>query len=160
MGRGRAAALVAALVLGSCAAAQAGGASCQARIAVLDFPEGNELARVAASSGGGFDLTFRHSVTRRIVRDRYVLEGSRIVQTEEEFDDHGPGLPAQAEPGTIWTRRDGVFAVKMRREIPRLIVRADGEYANTLYGAASLDLTQWGRRAVEIAAVPCDPVNR
>lgn len=106
--------------------------------------------------GGEFSLTFLHSVTRRTVIDRYVVEGGRIVQTEEDFGDHGPGLPALgAEAGIVWERRATGFAVTMRRDIPRLIVRADSEYANTLYGATRLDLAQWGRRAVEIVAAGC-----
>lgn len=123
---------------------------------MLAFPEGGALARIDASPGPGFDLTFRHSVTGRLVRDRYVLEGARIVQTAEEFDDHGPGLPASPEPGETWVRRDGVFAVAMRRNIPQLVVRVNEDYGNTLHGATTVDLTQWGRRAVEIVAVPCE----
>ena len=160
MGKARAASVAAALALALSSVASANDRACPSALAVVGYPDGTELTRVALAPGGTFSLSFLHSVTRRTVIDRYVVEGDRIVQTAEEFDDHGPGLPSSAEAGVTWERRDGVFIVSMRRDISRLIVRGHVDYANTLHGAAILDLTQWGRRAVEIVAAGCDPKKK
>lgn len=166
---------------GSAGAATAVDAS--AACAVLEIrsvPDGAVLDRVPAPDGR-FALSFRHSVTLRPVIDRYaVAPGRAIRQTAAEFDQHGPGLPVDAEPGRPWQRRGDVWVVPLDRPIDRLVVRVDPTAENRLHAGAAPasddrrpagaspppetspstgaapDLTRWGRRAVEIVPVACD----
>lgn len=107
-----------------------------AACAVLEIrsvPDGGTLDRIPVPDGR-FALSFRHSVTLRPVVDRYVVDpGGAIRQTAEEFDQHGPGLPASAEPGRPWQRRGDVWIVPLDRPIDRLVVRVDPAAENRLY---------------------------
>ena len=40
-----------------------------------------------------------HSVTRTPVDERYRVDGDAIVQTGIAFEQHGPGLPTEADAG-------------------------------------------------------------
>ena len=62
-----------------------------------------------ASGDPTFTVNYVHSVTRTPVDERYRIDGNSIVETEIRFDQHGPGLPTEADAGAQWTRRDGRY---------------------------------------------------
>jgi len=105
-----------------------------------------------------FALSYVHSVTRTPVVERYRVDGSDIVQTEITFEQHGPGLPTEADAGGTFTRRDGRYVVTMARRFPDIVMQVHRDQAPRLTAAAqSHDLAQWGNRALVLRAVagPC-----
>ncbi len=128
---------------------------CPGELVLLARPAGVELARVALDPEGGFALAFRHSVTLRTVVDRYRIEDWKIVQIEQLFDAHGPGLPDAAGPDEAFVREGDRFRVRMRRPIERLLMRLDPAAENRLLAARPLELAPLGAGALELAPVPC-----
>jgi hypothetical protein len=140
---------VAALLLAAAAAAGA------CALDVLDSPAGTPLARVPLAANGAFALRYTHSVTLRPVESRYELRAGRIVQTAEAFDAHGPGMATEAQPGERWetqyTDAGQRFVLHMTRPLPQLVVRLHPLPSfRLLVGARTIDLDQWGARAVEL----------
>lgn len=129
--------------------------SCPGELVLFARPAGVELARVALDPEGGFALAFRHSVTLRTVVDRYRIEDGRIVQIEQIFDAHGPGLPDAAGPELRFVREGDRFRVLMHRPIDRLLLRLDPTAENRLSAAETLALSRFGKSALELAAAPC-----
>lgn len=137
-------------------AGEAGGApGCPAELRLLARPLGRELARVALDETGGFALSFRHSVTLRTVVDRYRIEDGKIVQVEQLFDAHGPGLPDVAGPGLAFEREGDRFRVRMHRPIDRLLLRPSASGENRLEAARSIELWRLAAPALELAPAPC-----
>jgi hypothetical protein len=130
--------------------------SCVPRIGIYGHPDGTLLAEVETTPGGTFALRYIHSVALTPVVSRYRLESGQIVQTAEEFDQHGFGLPYGADrPGERFELRDGRFVLHMHRAVGPLYVRVGAAYDNRLEAAGSLDLTQWGARRLELVPLPC-----
>ncbi len=70
-----------------------------------------------------------HSVTRTPVTERYRVEGSGIVETEMRFEQHGPGLPTEADAGGTFSRADGRFVVTMDRRFPEIVMQVHRDQA-------------------------------
>jgi hypothetical protein len=126
-------------------------------VELLDSPGGERLARLPLPADRGFALRYTHSVTLRPVESRYVVRADRIVQTAEVFDEHGPGMATDAGPGERLDRQPGAdgarFVLSTQRPLPRLVVRLHPVPAfRLLVGQETIDLAQWGARAVEIRA--------
>lgn len=148
--------LAAALAVAPLLAAQARAVpDCPSELRLLVRPEGRELARTGLDREGGFTLSFRHSVTLRTVVERYRIEDGRIVQIEQSFDSHGPGLPDRAEPGLVFVREGDRFRVLMHRPIERLLLRPLAASENRLEAGARIDLWTLGAPALELAPAPC-----
>lgn len=101
-----------------------------------------ELARYTPDLTGSFSLSFVHSVSLTPVVDHYEIRPSGIHQTAEVFEAHGAGLPSFAgDVGTTgWHRRDGKFVLTMDRKFPRIQLRIQRTYFNTLH-IADQDIT-------------------
>ncbi len=100
-------------------------------------------------------LRYRHSVTLSPVEERYDVAGSTLVQTQIRFAEHGPGLPTQAEPGQAWSQEDGEFVLRLARPLDGIAARVDPAQQPTLaVGARTIDLAQWGRRAIHLTVRP------
>lgn len=126
------------------------------RLGIQGHPDGTKLAEVRTGPDGRFALRYIHSVALTPVVSRYQLAHGRIVQTAEEFDQHGFGLPYGADrPGERLELRDGRFVLHMQRAMGPLYVRVGPAHGNRLEGAESLDLTQWGARRLELVPLPC-----
>jgi hypothetical protein len=149
---GRALALAALLLLAAEGRAEP---ACPDELVLLARPAGVELARVGLDETGGFALSFRHSVTLRTVVDRYRIEDGKIVQIEQLFDSHGPGLPDVAGPGLAHEREGERFRVRLHRPIERLLLRVNPESENRLEAATRLDLAELGAGPLELVPVPC-----
>lgn len=138
-----------------CAVNPLGAIDTENTLCIDRFPDSEQdrsLQQIKLSSGQ-FSLSFIHSVSKTTVFDDYIMENNRIVQIKERFSSHGAGLPSMADDynDNDWQLLDGIFHLKMNREIKRLIVRVNPEYNNTLVaGDETFDLTHWGRRAIEI----------
>ncbi|MDW8369191.1 MAG: DUF1850 domain-containing protein [Geminicoccaceae bacterium] len=130
-------------------------AVCPGELVLRARPAGVELARVALDPEGGFALAFRHSVTLRTVVERYRIEEGGIVQVEQIFDAHGPGLPDTDGPGLRFLREGERFRVLMRRPIARLLLRLDPTAENRLLAGSELELATLGASALELAPAPC-----
>lgn len=142
-------------LLAGCAGTQEA-VSCAPRIGIYGHPDGTPLADIGTASGGSFALRYIHSVALTPVVSRYRLENGRIVQTAEEFDQHGFGLPYGADrPGERFELRDGRFILHMHRAVGPLYIRVGKPYGNRLEAAGDLDLTQWGARRLELVPLPC-----
>lgn len=152
-------AAAAAIVVG----AYTGAPACSPGITVTTVPEGRILAEIdvggaeAGNRGHDFALTYLHSVTLTPVESRYRLEADGFRQVAELFAQHGPGLAAEpVTGGQPWRIEDGRFRVGLDRELPRIRLRVDPDYRNRLVTAdREIDLTQWGRRAIELLARVC-----
>ena len=122
-------------------------------------PDGAPLASFAVEAKDStIAVTYVHSVTRTPVEERYRIDGTAIVGTAILFAEHGPGLPTQADAGETWTRRDGRFEVTMNRRFERIVMRVDSAQKPRLaHGARTVDLAQWGNRAIvlEVKAGTC-----
>jgi GNAT superfamily N-acetyltransferase len=138
--------------------------ACPAGITVTTVPEGRILADIdvdgakAGSRDHDFALVYLHSVTLTPVESRYRLEIDGFRQVAELFAQHGPGLAAEPVAGEPpWRIEDGRFRVGLDRELPRIRLRVDPDYRNRLVTAErEIDLTQWGRRALELRVRVCD----
>lgn len=129
--------------------------SCPGELVLFARPAGVELARVGLDPEGGFALAFRHSVTLRTVVDRFRIENGNIVQIEQIFDAHGPGLPDAAGPEQAFVREGDRFRVLMHRPIDRLLLRLDPAAENRLLAAGTIALSSFGAAALELAPAPC-----
>jgi hypothetical protein len=129
--------------------------ACPGELVLLARPAGVELARVGLDGSGGFALSFRHSVTLRTVVDRYRIEDGTIVQVEQLFDAHGPGLPDVAGPDLVFLREGERFRVRLRRPIERLVLRPSPASENRLEAATRLDLAALTAGPLELVPVPC-----
>jgi hypothetical protein len=125
-------------------------------LSIASNPDGAPLARIALPPADAFfRVVYLHSVTRTPVEEQYRLDGDAIVQTGIAFEQHGPGLPTEPDPGGRWIQRDGRYVVTMNRRFPRVVMRVHADTQPMLGAAAhTLDLAQWGNRALELAAVP------
>jgi hypothetical protein len=125
-------------------------------LSIASSPDGAPLAFVALPpTDATFRLTYRHSVTRTPVEERYRVEDDAIVQTEIRFEEHGPGLPTEPDAGAQWTRRDGRYVVTLNRRFPRVTMRIESSTHPALDASArTVDLAQWGNRALELKPVP------
>ncbi|WP_373084727.1 DUF1850 domain-containing protein [Sneathiella sp.] len=124
------------------------------QLCVLSFPEKNILwEQNLTQTGTAFSLFFIHSVSKTEVEDKYHFSGERIIQNAEIFEAHGAGLPSLKNEvnETSWSHVDGKFVLALDRPIDTLIIRVNPEYRNRLtFKNTTIDLTQWGRRALLI----------
>ena len=101
-----------------------------------------------------FSIVYTHSVTLTPVTELYRVEGASIVETEMRFEQHGPGLPTEADAGETFTRRGTRFIVTMNRRFPGIVMRVHADQTPRLVvGTRSLDLAQWGNRALDLGVV-------
>ncbi len=138
-------------MLAGLAALPAAQAAC---LIVASHPEGVSLAQVTiAASDPAFALTYVHSVTRTPVRERYRVDGDAIVQTEIRFEQHGPGLPTEADTGERFALQDGKFVVTMHRRFASFAMRVHADQQWRLLAAGQrIDLAAWGNRALVLHA--------
>lgn len=134
-------------------------AGCMDRhLAVVRFPGGHELIRVALEHETGFSLSFIHSVSKTRVTDIYQAREKEIIQTAERFRAHGAGLPSSVdEPGGLtWEKEGDEFILRMERPIKKLVVRTDKNYENRLViGKKTINLNQWEDQALLLHII-CD----
>jgi hypothetical protein len=141
------------LLAASLAGSSAAHAAC---LTLVDHSDGARLALFALPPDEPlFSLVYMHSVTRTPVTERYRVEGSEIVETEMRFEQHGPGLPTEADVGGTFSYGDGRFIVTMDRHFPAIVMRVHRDQTPRLVaGTRSLDLAQWGNRALVLGATP------
>jgi len=155
LGRARCIALLPGLVA-SLLTAEIAAAAC---VAIASHPDGAPLATYGlAAREPVFTVTYVHSVTLTPVEERYRIDGSTMVETVIRFEQHGPGLPTEADAGEQWTRRDGRFEVTMNRRFERIVMRVHAAQKPMLgIGPRNVDLAQWGNRAIALSgsARPC-----
>lgn len=138
--------------------------ACPSGITVTTIPEARIVAEIdvdgaeAGNRNHDFALIYLHSVTLTPVESRYRLVTEGFRQVAELFAQHGPGLAAEPLAGEQpWQVEDGRFRVGLDRELPRIRLRVDPDYRNRLVTAdQEIDLTQWGRRALELGPRTCD----
>ncbi len=125
-------------------------------LTLASHPDGAPLAQLALPDDAtSFSISYLHSVTRTPVVERYRVGGEVIVETEIEFEQHGPGLPTEADAGGTFTRRDGQFIVTMDRHFEAIVMQVHaGQSPRLVAGMRSHDLAQWGNRAIVLAAIP------
>ena len=121
-------------------------------------PDNAPLLQVALPADDpSFTITYLHSVTRTPVMERYAIAGSEIVETETRFEQHGPGLPTEADKGGTYSHGDAGFVVTMDRHFATIVMRVHRDQSPRLGAETrSLDLAQWGNRALLLGVVP-DP---
>jgi len=148
---GPAAARLIALLAGLAAATGVAGAC----LVLAPQPDGTALAQVPVpDDGAAFTLTYVHSVTRTPVIERYRIDADTIVQFAIEFEQHGPGLPTQADPGQRFERRGGRFVVTMQRRFDVIVMRVHADQQPRLdVGQRQFDLATWGNRALALRAL-------
>ena len=119
-------------------------------------PDGVRLSLLALPPGdASFSLVYTHSVTRTPVTEQYRIDGSEIVETEMRFEQHGPGLPTEADAGGTFTRADGRFVVTMDRHLSEIVMQVHRDQSPRLVaGTRTLDLAQWGNRALSLGVIP------
>ena len=133
------------------AAAPAAAVDC---LVLASHPDGKPLAQVEAPHGT-FAIAYVHSVTRTAVDERYRVERGGIVQTRLRFEQHGPGLPTEADAGGTWTRDGDAYVVTMTRGLGEIAMRvhADQKWRLVVDGdPRAVDLAQWGNRAIALSA--------
>ena len=125
-------------------------------VALSSHPDGARLSQFALpAEDPTFAIAYVHSVTRTPVVERYRIAGSDIVETQIRFEQHGPGLPTQADAGGTFTRSDGQFIVTMDRHFADVVMRVHADQSPRLgVGTQWVDLAQWGNRALTLGAVP------
>ena len=125
-------------------------------ITLASHPDGARLSLLALPEEDlSFSITYVHSVTRTPVIERYKLAGSEIVETEMRFEQHGPGLPTEADAGGTFSNGDGRFVVTMDRHFPTIVMQVHRDQSPRLVaGTRSFDLAQWGNRALVLGAMP------
>lgn len=125
-------------------------------LTLAGYPDGAELTHVALADGeSSFGIAYVHSVTLTPVLEWYRIDGSEIVQTEMKFEQHGPGLPTEADGNGTFMHRDGQFIATMDRHFPSIVMRAHVDQAPRLIaGGLAQDLSKWGNRALELTAAP------
>ena len=144
-----------AVVVAWWAAAQACAAAATPCVAVDAAPEGARLATVAVDVT--FTVTYIHSVTRTPVDESYRVDGGALEQTGIAFSEHGPGLPTQPDPGQTWTDVDGRFRVTLARHFDAIRMRVHRDQSPTLRAdGRTIELWQWGNRAIALHAAACE----
>ena len=125
-------------------------------LALGSHPDNAPLLQIALPADDpSFTITYVHSVTRTPVLERYAISGSEIVETEIRFEQHGPGLPTEADAGGTFTRSDGRFIVTMDRRFPNVVMRVHADQSPRLTaGNRNIDLAQWGNRALTLSVIP------
>jgi hypothetical protein len=121
---------------------------------LASHPDGKPLAQVEAPRGT-FAISYVHSVTRTPVDERYRVAQGDIVQTRLRFEQHGPGLPTEADAGGTWSRDGDAYVVTMARELHAIAMRvhADQKWRLAVDGdPRPVDLAQWGNRAISLSA--------
>jgi hypothetical protein len=131
-------------------------ASRAACVTLTGYPDGARLASLTLpADDASFSLAYTHSVTRTPVTELYRVDGGAIVETEMRFEQHGPGLPTEADVGGTFARIDGRFVVTMDRSFPSLVMRVHRDQSPRLIaGTRTLDLAQWGNRALALGVAP------
>jgi hypothetical protein len=123
-------------------------------------PRGDLLGAWPVDAASPVILRYRHSVTLTPVEERYRVDGATLVQTEIRFEEHGPGLPTEADAGGTWVRDGGQFVLRLDRRFAAIDARVDpAQQPRLTAGPWTVDLGQWGRRALRLAARPgsCPP---
>jgi hypothetical protein len=134
------------------AAPPAAGAAC---LTLAGHPDGATVASIALPDGAPFSIVYTHSVTRTPVTELYRVEGGAIVETEMRFEHHGPGLPTEADAGGTFSRADGGFVVTMQRRLSGIVMQVHRDQSPRLVaGTRTLDLAQWGNRALALGVIP------
>jgi hypothetical protein len=153
----RAAALAAALLLGTAAPA------CE--LVLSAHPDGRELARLALDPAEpGLRIAFDHSVLGTPVQDHYRFrigaEGWRAHLVEERFSGDGYGLPHAAGPGERLQRDGDGWRLHTDRVVHPLVVRALAAQRMRLLlpGREPQPLAALGAAAVALRAEHC-PTN-
>jgi len=125
-------------------------------LTLAGHPDGARLSLLALSPvDASFSLVYTHSVTRTPVTELYRVDGSEIVETEMRFEQHGPGLPTEADAGGTFSRADGRFVVTMERRFPVIVMQVHRDQSPRLIaGTRTLDLAQWGNRALALGVIP------
>ena len=125
-------------------------------LTLASHPDGTRLSLLALPADDtSFSITYTHSVTRTPVMERYHVSGNEIVETELHFEQHGPGLPTEADAGGTFTHSDGRFVVTMDRRFPAIVMQVHRDQSPRLTaGARSRDLAQWGNRALVLGVIP------
>ena len=121
---------------------------------LASHPDGAPLAQVEAARDT-FAIAYVHSVTRTPVDERYRLDGAAIVQVSIRFEQHGPGLPTEADAGGGWRRDGDAYVVSMERRLDAIAMRvhADQSPRLTVDGdTRTVDLARWGNRSVALSA--------
>ena len=147
-----------ALLLAACSASGSRSNPAHHCLTVSRFPSQLMLGQYPLPQDGGFSLTFIHSVSNTPVRDDYQTIDCRIIQTAETFQAHGAGLPSGIDEDDVtgWEHHDGQFVIRLKRHIPRLIVRTDRNYRNRLtIDAQEINLNGWADQALELTIGPC-----
>ena len=123
---------------------------------LTSYPDGLPLTDVSlAQDPTDFTISYVHSVTRTPVTERYYVTGREIIETEMRFEQHGPGLPTEADVGGTFTHSDGRFIVTMDRHFPAIVMQVHLDQSPRLVaGTRSVDLAQWGNRALALGAIP------
>ena len=131
-------------------AAPAAFAAC---LTLAGYPEGRALATIALPPDNPtFALNYVHSVTRTPVSEHYRADGNDMVETEIRFEQHGPGLPTEADAGASFTRSDGKFVVTMDRHFPQIVMRVNADQSPRLVVSGhATNIAQWGNRALVLA---------
>ena len=135
------------------AGAPAAHAAC---LTLAAHPDGARLSLLALpADDASFALVYTHSVTRTPVTELYRVDGGEIVETEMRFEQHGPGLPTEADAGGTFTRSEGRFVVTMDRRFPAIVMQVHRDQSPRLVaGTRMLDLAQWGNRALALGVIP------
>jgi hypothetical protein len=131
-------------------------ASHAACLTLAGHPDGERFASLMLPpDDASFSLVYTHSVTRTPVTERYRADGSEIVETEMRFEQHGPGLPTEADAGGTFSRVDGRFVVTMDRRFSTIVMQVHGDQSPRLIaGTRTLDLAQFGNRALALGVIP------
>jgi hypothetical protein len=140
-----------ACALATTAAHSVTAASC---LVLASHPDGKALAQVEAARGS-FTISYVHSVTRTPVVEHYRVDGATIVETELRFEQHGPGLPTEADAGGTWREEGGRFVVTMNRRFPAIAMRVHADQSPRLAvdgDRRAVNLAQWGNRALALSA--------
>lgn len=134
-------------------------ASDAACLTLAGHPDGARLSLLALPpDDASFALVYTHSVTLTPVTERYRVDGSAIVETEMRFEQHGPGLPTEADAGGTFSRADGRFVVTMDRRLSEIVMQVHRDQSPRLVaGTRTVDLAQWGNRALALGVIagPC-----
>ena len=132
------------------------GAADAACLTLASHPDGAPLAQLLAGGPApSFTIGYVHSVTRTPVEERYRVDGATIVETEIRFEQHGPGLPTEADAGGSWRREGARYVVTMDRRFASIAMRVHADQSPRLAVAGdprAVDLAQWGNRALALSA--------
>lgn len=125
-------------------------------LTLASHPDGVRLSQLALpADDASFAITYVHSVTRTPVVERYRTAGNEIIETEIRFEQHGPGLPTEADARGTFSRSDGRFIVTMDRHFTDVVMRVHADQSPRLTaGTRNIDLAQWGNRALTLGAIP------